>query len=64
MKILCGTFAGEARTNLWMTFFSGFKQMDMPVLADQQELIYISSVQIEDVIWRSRQERCIIEKDG
>ena len=30
--------------------------MDVPVLADQQELIYISSVQTQDVVWRTRWE--------
>ena len=33
-----------------VTFFYGLLPMDGPVLADQQKLIYISSVQLEDVV--------------
>ena len=31
--------------------------MDVPVLADQQELIYISFVLIQDVVWKICQDR-------
>ena len=31
-------------------FFYGPLRMDMPVLAEKQELIYISSVQTQDVL--------------
>ena len=38
--------------------------MDMPVLADQQELTSNSSAQIEEVVWKTCQEQWIIETDG
>ena len=31
--------------------------MDVPALANQQELIYISSVQTQDIIWKTCRER-------
>ena len=31
--------------------------MDVPMLADQQDLIYINSERIQDVIWKICQER-------
>ena len=34
--------------------------MDVPVLADQQEVIYISSVQTQDLIWKTYWERWMI----
>ena len=37
--------------------------MDVPVLANQQELIYISSVWTQDVIWKTYWERCMIGMD-
>ena len=43
-----------------MTFFDGPLHMDVPVLVDQQELIYISSVRTQDVIWKTYRERWII----
>ena len=37
----------------------------MPVLTDQQELTYNnSSVQTQDVVWKTCQERWMIETDG
>ena len=33
---------GEAKTNSWLALFSGPLHMDVPVLTDQPELIYIS----------------------
>ena len=43
--------AGEARTNSQITFSYGSINMDVPVLADQQELTYSSSVLTQDVVW-------------
>ena len=37
--------------------------MDVPVLADQQELIYISSVRTQDVVWKTCQEQWMIGMD-
>ena len=37
-------------------FFNGPLYMDVPVLADQQELIYISFMQMLDVVWKTCQE--------
>ena len=38
--------------------------MNVPVLADQQEVIYISSVRTQDVIWKTCRERRMIGTDG
>ena len=43
-----GSTAEEAKTNSCMTFFYELLQMDRQVLADQQRLTYISSVQTQD----------------
>ena len=45
-------------------FFYVPLHMDVPVLADQQEPIYISSVQTQDVVWKTYQERWMIGTDG
>ena len=45
--------AGEARMNVYETFLYGTQNMDVPMLADQQELIYISSVRTQHVVWRT-----------
>ena len=45
--------AGETRMNSLVMFFYGPFLMKMPVLADQQELIYISSLQTLDVVWKT-----------
>ena len=42
--------AGEVRMNSSVTFFYGLLQMDTPVLANQQELTYISSVWTHDAV--------------
>ena len=54
---------GKARTNS-VTFFFGPLHMDVPVLADQQESIYISFVQTQGVVWRTCRERWTIGMDG
>ena len=38
--------------------------IDVPVLANQQELIYISSVWTQDIIWKTCQEKWMIRTDG
>ena len=38
--------------------------MDVPVLVDQQELIYISCAWTQDVVWKTCQEQWIIETYG
>ena len=40
-----------------MTFLYGPLHMDMPVLADRQEFIYIRSVQRLEVVWNTYLER-------
>ena len=45
-------------------FFYGPLHMDMPALANHQELIYISSVWTQDVVWKTCQERWVIGTDG
>ena len=41
-------------------FFYGPLHMDMPVLSEQQEVIYISSVQTWDVVWKTCRKRWMI----
>ena len=38
--------------------------MDLPLLADQQEHIYISSLRTRGVVWRTWREQWIIRIDG
>ena len=45
-------------------FFYEPLHMDMPALADQQEFIYITSVQTQDVVWKTCQEQWMIGMDG
>ena len=56
--------AGEARTNLEVTFSYGPQHMDVPVLTDQQELIYISFVRTLDTTWKICREQWMIGTDG
>ena len=42
---------GESRMNSLATFSNGPLYTDMQVLADQQELIYTSSVRSQDVVF-------------
>ena len=56
--------AGKARTNTLVTFFYGLWHRDVTVLADQRELIYISSVLTQDVVWKTLRERGKIVTDG
>ena len=56
--------AGEVKITSNMTFIYGLLHMEIPVLADQQELIYISSVQIQNVVWKTCQEWWMIGTDG
>ena len=45
--------AVEAMMNSEVMFFYGLLHMDVPMLADRQELIYISSVRTQDVVWNT-----------
>ena len=47
--------AGKAKMNLEVTFFYGPLHINVSALADQQELIYISSVGTLDVVWKTCQ---------
>ena len=47
-----------------VTFFYGPLPTNVLVLADQQELINISSVRTQDVVWNPFRERWIIATDG
>ena len=51
---------GEERTNLEIRFFKEPLHIDVPVLVDQQELIYIGSAQTHKVIWKTCRERWMI----
>ena len=55
---------GEARTNSSLMFFYGSLHIDVPVLADLQELIYIRSVQTQDVVLKTCLEQRIIGRVG
>ena len=50
----------EKQGQTHVIFSYGPLHMDVPVLVDQQELIYKSSVQTQDVVWKSCQERWVI----
>ena len=43
----------EAKTNSYATFFNGPLYIDASKLAEQQGIIYISSVRTEDVVSRA-----------
>ena len=45
-------------------YFYGPRDMDVPVLADQQELIYMYSVLTQDVVWKICQVQWMIGTDG
>ena len=47
-----------------MTVFDGSFHVDMPVRANQQELIYLSSVRTPGVVWKPCQDRYMIGTDG
>ena len=47
-----------------MTFFYGPLHVNVPVLVDKQELIYIISVRTQDVLWITCQEWWMIGTDG
>ena len=47
-----------------MPIFYGPLHMDVPVLIDQQKLIYIHSARTLDVIWKTYRERWTIGMDG
>ena len=42
-------FAREVKMTSWVMLFYGPLDMEVPVVVDQQELIYISSVQTQEV---------------
>ena len=52
----------QGQTHKWCSM--NLLHMDMPVLADKQELIYISSVQTQDVVWKTCWEPWMIGMDG
>ena len=56
--------AEEVGTNSLVTFFYGPLSMGVPMLADQEELIYISSVRTQDVVWKTYPERLMVGTDG
>ena len=56
--------AGEMRMNSWQTFFDEPLHMDVPMLADQQKLIYISSLLILDVFWKTCRMQWMIGTDA
>ena len=55
--------AAEATINSEVTFFYGPRHIDVPVLADRQEIIYISSIGTLDVVWKTCREWWMIGTD-
>ena len=53
--------AGESKTN---SFSYGSLLIDMPALADQQELTNNSSASMQDLVWKTCQERWMIGMNG
>ena len=51
----------EARTNSKVTFFYEPIHMNVQVLTDQQEFIYIGT---QDVVWKGSLEQWMIGRDG
>ena len=47
-----------------MIKFKGPLHVDLPVLVKEQELIYISSVRTQGVVWKTCRERWMIEMDA
>ena len=45
--------SGEARINIFAMISDSLLYMDMPVLADQQELTYNRFVWKKDVVWKT-----------
>ena len=59
----CGTLLEkQGRTYKWRSSLDA--GTDMPVLADQQELIHINCIRTLDVVYRTCQERWLIGTDG
>ena len=56
--------AVEGRTNTYVTFSHGSMYMDVPVLADLQKLLYISSGRTQDAFKKICKVRWIIGIDG
>ena len=55
--------AEEARTESLVTFFCGPLHMDEPVLFELKELIYISSVRTQDVVWQTYWDRWMMGRE-
>ena len=54
MNRICGTLLEK----------HGPRQVDVPVLVDQQEIIYISTVRTKNVVWKTCREQWMIRMDG
>ena len=58
----CGTLL-EKQGLTRVKFFHGLLHVEVPVLADQQKLIYISSKRTQDEVWKTSRERWMIGTD-
>ena len=56
--------AGDVRTNTYVAFSYEPLHTDLKVLDDQLELIYKSSVQTQDVVYKTNRKRWTIETNG
>ena len=56
--------AGEVRTNSEAIYSSGLLHMEEQSMGDQPEAIYNRSVLIEDITWKTYQERSTIKAGG
>ena len=59
-----GDTAGEVKMNSYAKFSDRPLHTDMQVLDDQQELIYDSSVQTQDIVYRTCQKQWMIALNG
>ena len=56
--------ARELNTNSWAMFSYGPLHIDVQMLADHQELIYNSFVQVQYIIWKTCLKQWILETYG
>ena len=55
--------AREAKSNLFLTFFYVPLHIDVLILADQQQLIYLTSVCTQDIVLKTYREQWTIGMD-
>ena len=56
--------ARESRMDLWVKFLYGPLHMDIPVLANQQELTYNTPVWTQGIVWKTCQKLWMMGTNG